>query len=1081
MNTTFRVLSLGVVVGVLSTSLGLAQKKKTAPVFTPPTIVPTVQANQYASLKWRNIGPFRAGRSLACAGHADQPLTYYFGATGGGVWKTIDGGANWTHIADSTFKSSSVGAIAVAPSDPNVVYVGMGEADMRSNISYGDGVYKSTDAGKTWKHVGLKAADAVATIEVHPQDANTVYAAAVGNPFAPNKERGVFRSTDGGTTWKQILAKNDSTGAYHVRIDPNNPRVIYATLWQTYRNGHSMWSGGKGCGLYKSTDGGDNWVCLNEKPGMPKGLLGKIGIAISPANSNRLYAMIENTKGGLYTSYDAGEHWQLVNEDKNLWQRPWYYMNLQALPGNENGLIVLNVNAFKSLDGGKTFQNIPVHHGDTHDVWVNPHNANNFIIADDGGAEITYNGGATFSDIDIPTSQFYHVSLDNDFPYNVYGAQQDNSSVRIASRTDGFSIGKSDWYPVAGGEAGYIAADPTNSKITFGGEYDGQITKHNAETNQDQDVSFYPERFMGNTSAARTYRFQWTYPIVFSPHDPKRLFITSQYVHTSTDHGQSWETISPDLTRNDPKTTGPTGGPITLDQTGAETYATLFTFSESPLEKGVYWAGSDDGYLHISKDAGKNWENISLTTSVLPDFALMSMIHTSDHAKGKAYLAANRYMFGDRKPYAFRTTDYGKTWTAISTGIPADEYVRVVREDPVKPGLLYMGTERGIYVSFDDGANWQTLQLNLPISPIRDLQIHKRELDLVVATHGRSFWILDDITPLHQIHDKVLDNKTAYLFKPRAAYRMQGGQAGRRGAPMDEGTNAPNGVLINYYFKDAPAKEVKLEFLTTTGESIISYSSSKDRRGEPIRVSKDFYEDKEVQRPGILPVKAGLNTFMWDMRYPDAERVEGVNFMWSGNELGPKAIPGTYKVKMTLDGLVIGEQFFEIKKDPRLKDVSDADYQAQLALMLKINNKLTETHKAINQIRQIKKQVGDYMGSVKDTTISKRLEGLTKPMMKQLDEIEGKLMQPKARAFQDLLAHPIQLNDKLAGVKSVVGSADSAPTKQSYAAAEDLSKKIDMQLDKLQKIVDKDIPAFNDMVAEQKTPVINLKKKESSL
>lgn len=1082
-NQRLRIYALAMTFLVTALSPTLAQKKKSAAAnFTPPVIKSNITADQFSALRWRNIGPFRAGRSLACSGVVGQPLTYYFGATGGGVWKTTDGGANWAAVSDSVFKSSSVGAITVAPSDPNVVYVGMGEADMRSNISYGDGMYKSNDAGKTWKHIGLKEADAIATIEVHPKNADIVYVASVGNPFAPNKERGVYRSNDGGKTWKQILAKNDSTGAYHVRLDPNNPLVVYATMWQAYRNGHSMSSGGKSSGLFKSVDGGDTWECLNEKPGMPKGLLGKIGVAVSPANSNRLYAMIENAKGGLYRSDDAGEHWQLINEDKNLWQRPWYYMNLQTLPDNENGLIVLNVNSFKSVDGGKTFSRINVHHGDTHDVWINPKNADNFIISDDGGGEVTYNGGATFSEVDIPTAQFYHVSVDNDFPYNVYGAQQDNSSIRIASRTDGFSIGKDAWYPVAGGEAGYIVSDPNNPKITFGGEYDGQITKHNAETNQDQDVSFYPERWMGNSSANRKYRFQWTYPIVFSPHDSKRLFITSQYVHTSTDYGMSWETISPDLTRNDPKTTGPTGGPITLDQTGAETYATIFTFAESPIEKGVYYAGSDDGYLHVSKDGGKNWEGITLPTSQLPDFALMSIVHCSDHTKGKVYLAANRYMFGDRKPYAFVSIDYGKTWKSIANGIPADEYVRVVREDPTKAGLLYMGTERGIYVSFDDGANWQSLNLNLPITPIRDLQIQKREHDLVVSTHGRSFWILDDVTPLYEIMDRQLEGKKLHLFKPRSAYRMQGGQFGRRGAASDEGENAPNGVIVNYFFKEKPTKEIKLKFFTAADEEIITYSSTKDKKGEPIKTSKDFYEDTKMQRPGILAAKAGMNSFVWDMRYPDAEQIEGPSFMWSGSVIGPKAIPGNYKVKMYMGDSLVSEQPFEILKDPRLPLTMD-DYKAQLGLLLKINKKLTETHSSINQIRRIKKQVTDYMGGVKDAETTKKFETLTKPMLKQLDELEGTLMQPKARAPQDLLAHPIQLNDKLAGVGAVIGSADTRPTKQSYDAYNDLSQKIDTQVGKLKTIIEKDVPAFNDMVSQQQIPAINLnqKKKDSSL
>ncbi|MBC8155572.1 MAG: glycosyl hydrolase, partial [Bacteroidetes bacterium] len=594
--------------------LVLAQRKTKS---TPK--VGTVQPSDslFNGLHWRNIGPYRGGRSLAVAGHVSQPLTYYFGATGGGVWKTTDGGTNWTSISDSTFKSSSVGALVVAPSDPNTIYAGMGESDIRSNISNGDGIYKSTDAGKTWKHVGLKAADAVATIEVHPQNADVAYVAALGNPFAPNKERGVFRTVDGGKTWKHILAKNDSTGAVVVKLDPNNPSIVYSSMWQAYRNSYTMSSGGKGCGLYKSTDGGDTWTNLSNKPGMPKGLLGKIGITVSPVNSNRLYAMIENAKGGLYRSDNAGDSWQLINEDKNLWQRPWYYMMLAADPQDENGLIVLNVNALKSYDGGKTFKNVPVHHGDTHDIWWNPKNPMNFIIGDDGGAEVTFNGGASFSDIDIPTSQFYHVNVDNDFPYNLYGGQQDNSSVRIASRTTDYSIGANAWYAVAGGESGYITPDPTNPLVTFGGSYDGLITRYDKATDQNQRVNVYPEYFMGSPSSARKYRFQWTYPIVFSPHDPKTLYITSQHLHRSLDSGHSWEDISPDLTRNDPKTQGDVGGSITKDNTGAETFPTIFSFAESPVEKNVFWAGSDDGIMHVSRDGGKKWENITPAASML--------------------------------------------------------------------------------------------------------------------------------------------------------------------------------------------------------------------------------------------------------------------------------------------------------------------------------------------------------------------------------------------------------------------------------------------------------------------------------
>ena len=1059
-----------------------SQKKKTNVISSPTMGVATVETkktdkNLYSGLSWRNVGPFRGGRSLAVAGHADSPLTYYFGAVGGGVWKTTDGGANWNHVGDSTFKSSSVGAIAVAPSDANVVYVGMGEADMRSNISYGDGVYKSTDAGKSWKHVGLPKADAIATIEVHPKDANLVYVAAVGNPFAPNKERGVFRSKDGGKNWEQILSKNDSTGAYHVRIDPNNPRIIYATLWQAYRNGHSMSSGGKGCGLYKSLDGGDTWECLNEKPGMPKGLLGKMGIAVSPANSNRLYAMIENVKGGLYTSFDAGEHWVLVNDNKNLWQRPWYYMNLQADPLNENSVIVLNVNSFKSTDGGKTIRNLNVHHGDTHDVWINPKNPNNFIIGDDGGAEVTYNDGFTFSEIDIPTAQFYHVHLDNDFPYNIYGSQQDNSTVRIASRTDGFSIGLRDWYSVAGGESGYIAIDPKNSKITYGGSYDGYMTKQNASNSQEQNIMVYPENNMGHTSAEKKYRFQWTYPIMFSPHDGTRLYATSQYVHVSQDEGHSWETISPDLTRNDPKTTGATGGPITLDQTGAEIYATIFALAESTIEKGNIWAGSDDGFIHVTKDNGKNWSSVTIPTSQLSDFALISTIHPSDFVKGKAYVAATRYMFGDRKPYLFKTSDYGKTWTNISKGIPEDEYTRVMREDPNKAGLLYAGTERGVYVSFDDGETWNPFSMNLPITSVRDLQIHKREKDLVVATHGRSFWVLDDLTPLYEIKENNITEN--YLFKPRHSYRMQGGDGGgRRAAPKDEGQNAPNGVVVNYFLKTTPKDEVKLQFLTMNNDTIVTYSNQKDVKGEALKTSKDFYEDDKMQRSGTVSANVGLNRFVWNMRYADATEIEGEKSpMWAGNLTGPKITPGNYKVRFIIGKNVVKEEIAEIKKDPR-NDVADADLKAQFDLLLKIHNKLDENHKSINQMREIKKAVSEYMKSVKDTVLVAKFQKLTKPMLKNLEDLEQTLVQNKARATQDLLAYPIRLNDKIAGVAGVVSSADAKPTKGAYEAFEDLGKKMDVTTTKLKKVIDEDVPAFNKLVSENQIPAINVGKKK---
>ncbi len=1054
-----------------------AQKtsKKNLQSFSSNVPTKVVKDSLFNALSWRNIGPYRAGRSLAVAGHADQPLTYYFGAVGGGVWKTINGGANWFPISDSTFHSTSVGAIAVAPSDPNVLYVGMGEADMRSNISYGDGVYKSMDAGKTWKFIGLPKADAIANIEIHPTNPDIAYLASVGNPFAPNPERGVFRTTDGGKTWKQILTKNDSTGAGMVRIDPNNPRIIYASMWQAYRNGFSMSSGGKTCGLYKSIDGGDTWENLSQKPGMPKGLLGKIGIAIAGSNSNRLFALVENAKGGLFRSDDGGEHWTLINEDKNLWQRCWYYMDLEVDPKNENSLIVLNVNAMKSNDGGKTFRRIAVHHGDTHDCWINPKNPDNFIIGDDGGAEVTYNGGATFSDVDVPTAQFYHVSLDNDFPYNVYGAQQDNSSVRIASRTDGNSIDSKAWYPVAGGEAGYIAADPLNSKITYGGEYDGQMSSHNAETGEMRDVAIWPESAIGAPSITKKYRFQWTYPIVFSPHNPQELYITSNYVHVTTNGGRSWETISPDLTRNDPKTLGETGGLITKDMTGAEIYGTIFTFAESPLEKGNFWTGSDDGLIHISKDGGKNWSNITLPTSQLPDYSLISLISPSEFDKGKAYVAANKYMFGDRQPYLFKTSDYGKTWTKITNGIPSDEYCRVVREDPNKKGLLYAGTERGIYVSFNDGDSWQKFNLNLPQSPIRDLQVHKREKDLVVATHGRAFWILDDISPLYEIMDGNVKSEK-HLFKPRPSYLMNGGARPAR-PDADAGENVPFGVQVRYYLGAKPSKELKLQFLTEKGDTIITYSNIKDKKGESIKVSKDFYEDLKQPKSGTISAKLGMNNFVWDFSYPDAVEVDGTNVMWAGSGAGAVATPGMYKVRLIEDKSLISEQTFEIKKDPRLK-ATDDDYKAQFDLVQKVNQKVTECHKTINQIRKIKSSVSGYLGAIKDTALVSRLKKVSQPMIDSLEVIESSLMQTKAKAPQDVLAYPIRLNDKMAGVANYVMSGGfTRPNKQHYDVYNDLAVKIDKVVAKFNEIKNKKVPEFNELVKKEQIQAIVLDEK----
>ena len=630
------------------------------------------------------------------------------------------------------------------------------------------------------------------------------------------------------------------------------------------------------------------------------------------------------------------------------------------------------------------------------------------------------------------------------------------------------SIEKDSWFPVAGGEAGYIQPDPTNSDVTYGGEYDGSLSKHNKKTNQLQDISPYPESNIGAPSNAKKYRFQWTYPIVFSPQNPKRMYVTSQFVHVTEDGGNSFEIISPDLTRNDPKTTGETGGPITKDQTGAEVYATIFTMAESQLEQGVLWTGSDDGLVHISKNNGKNWDNISLPKLQLPDFSLISMIHTSDHAKGKAYLAANKYMYGDRNPYLFKTTDYGKTWTKITNGIPSDEYCRVVREDPNKAGLLFAGTERGIYVSFNDGNFWQKLNLNLPITPIRDLQIQKTQKDLIVATHGRAFWILDDITPLYEIMDHLV-KADQHLFKPSPAYRMQGGQSESSNA----GTNAPNGVMVRYYLKNKAVKELKLQFLNEINDTIITYSSTKDVKGEPMKIAKEFYQDYKKEQAGFVTANAGMNTFIWNMRYPNVTAVEGTNVMWAGSGIGAKVVPGNYKVRLMEDGKIIGEQIIEIKKDPRLT-VSDADLKAQFDLHQKINKKLNEAHIAINKIRKIRTQINGYLGAIKDTTLVNQIKKITKPMLDSIDIVEATLMQPKAKAPQDVLAFPIQLNDKMAGLGSNVSSAETKPIKSAYTVYEDLADKIDKAIAKVKVITTSKVTEFNEFVKSKQIPAIIL-------
>lgn len=1025
----------------------------------------------YNKMQWREIGPFRGGRSIAVAGHRNQPYTYYFGATGGGIWKTDDGGVNWMNVSDGFLKVGIVGALAVAESDPNVIYAGTGEACIRGNTMPGEGIYKSEDAGKTWKYVGLAEAQTISEIIVHPKDANLVYAAVFGHVFGSNPDRGIYRSTDGGKTWKKILYKDVKTGGIDIVFDPFNPRVIYAALWEASRNPWSMTSGGPGSGLWKSTDGGETWTDISKNQGMPRGLLGRIGIAASGARQDLVWAMIENEPdGGLYRSNDAGKTWRKVNDDRRLRQRAWYYTHVYADPKNPETVYILNTGFYRSIDGGRTLTAIQVPHGDNHDLWINPDNPQIMINANDGGANVTFNGGATWTEQDIPTAQFYHVLVDDQFPYKIYGAQQDNSTVGILSRTTEGSIGVRHWNAVGGGESGYVAVDREDPNIVYAGNYGGFLTRFDQRTGESLAINVWPENPMGGGAEGMKYRFQWTFPIITSVHD-KALYVAGNHVFKSTNRGMSWEMMSPDLTRNDKSKLGPSGGPITKDNTGVEYYCTIFTLAESPVKAGVWWAGSDDGLVHITQDGMKSWQNV--TPKELAEWSRISLIDASPHDAGTAYMAVKRYQLDDFRPYIYKTTDYGKTWKKIVRGIPDNVFVHAVREDPNKKGLLYAGTERGVYVSFDDGENWQSLQLNLPIVPIADLMVQKREKDLVVGTHGRSFWVLDDLTPLYQLTDEVA-KADVYLFKPRETYRMRGGGGFGGGGRATVGRNPANGVVVYYYLKNKPRDEVKLEFLDSGGKVIKSYSSRAERQeGEgPQAAAEEFgfgFGGGGQQR---VPADSGMNRFVWNMRYPDATTLPGL-ILWAGTTVGPLAVPGNYQVRLTVGGKS-WTQPFEIKKDPRLATTQE-DYQAQFDLLIKIRDKVSAAHDAVNMIREIRKQAEDLIKRLQGQPNAKAVSDAFKVLNDKMTPVEEEIVQVKIRSNQDALNYPIKLNNKLAALTATVSSADARPTKQSYDVFEDLSARLDAQLAKHKEIMAKDLPEFNAKVKALDLPAVILK------
>ncbi|HVS00854.1 MAG TPA: glycosyl hydrolase [Thermoanaerobaculia bacterium] len=1051
------------------------------------------------TLKWREVGPYRGGRSAAVAGVPSQPSTYYFGGTGGGVWKTTDGGRTWANVSDGFF-GGSIGAVAVSEWDPNVVYAGGGEKTVRGNVSHGDGMWKSTDAGKTWKHVGLADSRHIPRIRIHPKNPDLVYAAVLGHLFGPNEMRGVYRSSDGGDTWKRVLHVDDETGAVDLAMDPTNPRVLYAGMWQVRRTPYSLESGGPGSGLWKSTDGGDTWTDLTRNPGLPEGTVGIAGVTVSPTQPDNLYAILEAEDGGVFRSQDGGKTWKRTSEDRSLRQRAWYYTRIYADPADQEAVYVVNVRFQRSKDGGKTWTAIPTPHGDNHDLWIAPDDPLRMIESNDGGAQVFSDGGRTWTGQDNqPTAQFYRVTTDNASPYRILGAQQDNTAVRISSRGQGSGVGARDWDVTAGGESGHIVADPEDPDVVYGGSYGGFLTRLNHRTRELRDVNPWPNDPMGAGAAELEHRFQWNFPILFSPHDPDTLYAASQYLLKSTDEGQSWQVISPDLTRNDKTKQGPSGGPITKDNTSVEYYGTVFAVAESPLEAGVLWAGSDDGLVHVSRDGGKSWKNV--TPRGLPEWAMINSLEVSPFEKGGVYVAATRYKLDDFRPCLFKTTDYGATWTRIDAGIDPMHFTRVVRADPVKRGLLYAGTERGAYASWDDGKSWRPLQLNLPIVPITDMTI--KEDDLIAATQGRGFWVLDDLGPVRELATLAADTaaRPVHLFTPAPALRLW-----NAAAPDDDdddsprragqGENPASGVVLYYWLPKALDKgqTAKLELLARDGSVIRTFTSKEKKQkpaaGVPEATAKKSSEEKggelttddeeelsaeekkaKEELPEV-PAEPGLNRFVWDMRYEPAREFPKM-ILWSGDLVGPRIVPGQYQARLTV-GQEVRTVPFEVRNDSR-SSATQADLEAQLQFLLAARDKLDQTHDAIRRIREVRAQLDDLRKRLRQNGTAKEHQALldaAKALDKKMTMVEEALYQTKNQSPQDPLNFPIRLNDKLNAVAASAATGDFRPTAQAVQVRDRLVAAIDAELARLDAIWQQDLPELNRLAGGEGIPAV---------
>jgi len=1005
-----------------------------------------ISTEQLKGLNYRNIGPHRGGRSTAVEGVPGELFTFYMGATGGGVWKTTDGGLNWRSIGTKDIKAGSIGAIAVAPNDPNVIYVGTGSADPRGNVSPGVGMYKSVDGGLSFTHIGLKKAGQIAEIVVHPQHPDWVYVAVLGNVFGPSPERGIFVSKDGGANWKKTLYISDKTGAIDIDMDPSNPRILYAGMWTAERKPWTFIDGSDEGGVWKSTDGGENWKQIEN--GLPDGLLGRVGITISPANPKRIWVQQEageETKGGLYRSDDGGLNWQRINRSHNLRQRAWYYSRVFADPKDENTVYALNTSFYKSIDGGKTFERIAVPHGDTHDLWINPDQTSVMIQANDGGACVSFNGGASWTtQNNQPTAEFYRVSVDNQFPYRVYGAQQDNSTISVSSRPQGGLTPYEDWYAVGGGESGHIAIDPNNPNLIYAGTYIGVITRKELDKGHQKGIVAYPQMHDGTAPRDIKYRFQWNAPIRISPHDSKTVYHCAQYVLRTKDGGQSWEVISPDLTTNKDEYHNIPGEPIQHDHTGVELYTTIFAFEESPHNAGELWAGTDDGRLHITQDDGKNWQEI--TPKGFPVEATINSIELSAHAPGRAIITAYKYRENDFRPYIYLTNDFGKNWKSITNGIPEGHFTRVVREDPLRRGLLFAGTEFGMYFSMDEGQNWKAFQLNLPTTPITDLLIKGN--DLVVATQGRSFWIMDDISPLREINQKIWA-KQGHLFPINTVYKTQIRGSRGTGSP----SAAPRGAVIYYYVSD------EVDSKETASISI----------KDPAGTVRHVFSTQPGKGESKLRLRKGLNRITWNMKYEAPVVQSGARFSLA-NLSGINAAPGPHTVELKL-GTQVETQAFAVELDPRWTQTT-ADLQAQYELALKAKELLNSCHETIGKIRSMRKQLRAIEKRPLTEALKEKFKTESEPIQDALTKLENELIQTASESGQDPINYPPMLDDQIAYLYSVVNGQDDRPNQGAYDRYEDLKKELaphQAQMDNLMK----EIMSINKMLMENGVGVIS--------